>query len=78
MTYEERQRYRELRDQLEALRQELSEADPSEPLTRAEAVRLLSLIEAALDGVSPDRWDHLMEVVASEVMRRVGGMPTPL
>lgn len=78
MTYEERQRYRELRDELEALRQELSDADPSQPLSRGEALRLISLIDAALDGVSPERWDHLMEVVAGEVARRVGGMPTPL
>jgi hypothetical protein len=74
MTYEERQRYRELRDELEALTQELSDDDPTAPLTRAEAQRILKLVE----GVSPERIDRLMEIIAGEVMRRVGGMPTPL
>lgn len=78
MTYEERQRYRELRDDLETLKQEMAEGDPTEPLTRAEADRILKLVEAALESVSPERIDHLMELIAGEVMRRVGGMPTPL
>ncbi len=78
MTYEERQRYRELREELEALKQELADDDPAEPLTRAEARRILKLVEVALESVSPERIDHLMEVIAGEVMRRVGGMPTPL
>lgn len=78
MTYEERQQYRELREELDALKRLLAEADPETPLTYAEAARLLALIEAALENVSPERMDHLMEVIASEVMRRVGGMPTPL
>ena len=78
MTYEERQRYRELRDELEALSQELADGDPAAPLTRAEAQRILKLVEAALESVSPERIDHLMEIIAGEVMRRVGGMPTPL
>jgi hypothetical protein len=78
MTYEERQRYRELREELEALEQELANNDPAEPLTRAEARRILKLVEIALESVSPERIDHLMELIAGEVMRRVGGMPTPL
>ena len=78
MTYEERQRYRELREELEALEQKLADDDPAEPLTCAEARRILKLVEAALESVSPERIDHLMEVIAGEVMRRVGGMPTPL
>jgi hypothetical protein len=78
MTYEERQRYRELRDELEALTQELSDDDPTAPLTRAEAQRILKLVEVALESVSPERIDRLMEIIAGEVMRRVGGMPTPL
>ena len=78
MSYEERQRYRELREKLDALKQMLAEADQEEPLTRAEAARIVDLVEAALEGVSPERLDHLMEVIAGEVMRRVGGMPTPL
>ena len=78
MTYEERQSYRELRDELEDLEQMLADDDPAEPLTRAEARRILKLVEAALESVSPERIDHLMELIAGEVMRRVGGMPTPL
>lgn len=78
MTYEERQRYRELREELEALEQKLADDDPAEPLTRAEARRILKLVEVALESVSPERIDHLMELIAGEVMRRVGGMPTPL
>lgn len=78
MTYEERQRYRELREELEALEQKLADDDPAEPLTCAEARRILKLVEAALESVSPERIDHLMELIAGEVMRRVGGMPTPL
>ena len=78
MTYEERQRYRELREELEALEQTLADDDPTAPLTRAEARRILKLVEAALESVSPERVDHLMELIAGEVMRRVGGMPTPL
>jgi len=56
----------------------MAEGDPTEPLTRAEADRILKLVEAALESVSPERIDHLMELIAGEVMRRVGGMPTPL
>lgn len=78
MTYEERQRYRELRDELEALKQKLADDDPAAPLTRADARRILKLVEVALESVSPERIDHLMELIAGEVMRRVGGMPTPL
>jgi hypothetical protein len=78
MTYEERQRYQELREQLEELKQELAEADPARALTRGEARRLLELVEAALDTASPERWDNLMETIASEITRRVGGMTAPL
>ncbi len=78
MTYEERQRYQELREQLEGLKQELAEADPTEALTKEEGRRLLELVEAALDTASPERWDNLMETIASEITRRVGGMTAPL
>lgn len=78
MTYEERQRYQELRERLEGLKQELAEADPEQALSRGEALRLLELVEAALDTASPERWDNLMETIASEITRRVGGMTAPL
>ena len=75
MTYEDRQHYRELRERAEALRAELQEGDPEGALSRAEALRLVELLEATLDRVSPERWDHSMEIIAGEVMRR---LPTPL
>ena len=78
MTYEERQRYRELRERLDDLREEWAAGDPETPLTRAEAQRLLDLVEAALERVSPESWDNLMEVIATEITRRVGGMPSAL
>ena len=78
MTYEERQLHRELGEALEELRQDLSTGDPSEPLTRAEALRMVELIDAALERVSPERWDHYLTVIADEVTRRVGSFPTPL
>ena len=78
MTYEERQRYQELRERLDELKAELAESAPDEALTKGEARLLLELIEAALDAASPERRDNLMEVIASEITRRVGGMTAPL
>ena len=78
MTYEERQRYQELREQLEGLKEDLSGTDPTEALTHEDALKLLELVEAALDAASPERWDNLMETIASEITRRVGGMTAPL
>ena len=78
MTYEERQRYQELQEQLEQLKQELEEADPAEAMTKGEARQLLALVEAALETASPERWDNLMETIASEITRRVGGLTAPL
>jgi hypothetical protein len=77
MTYEERQRYRELREELEALEQKLADDDPAEPLTCAEARRILKLVEAALESVSPERIDHLMELIAGEESRRLRTLRAP-
>lgn len=73
MTYQERQRYRHLRDEVDALRERLEEGDPDEPLTRGEALEMLSLIDAAIERMSPERWDRALDAVASEAARRAGG-----
>lgn len=77
MTYEERQRYRQLRDEVERLRGELLEGDPEEPLTRGEAVELLDLVDAAIERMSPERWDHALDAVVREAARRAGSGTGP-
>lgn len=72
MTYEERQRYRHLREELDSLREELEAGDPGEPLTRGEALEILSLVDAAIERMSPERWDRALDAVASEAARRAG------
>ena len=72
MTYEERRRYRELVDEVEELRDRLERADRDEAVTRQEALVLLGLVEAAIERVSPERWDRALEAVAGEAARRVG------
>lgn len=77
MTYEERQRYRQLRDEVDRLRGELRQGDAGEPLTRGEAVELLDLIDAAIERMSPERWDHALDAVAREAARRAGSGTGP-
>lgn len=72
MTYQERQRYRQLRDEVEALRERLEAGDPDEPLTRGEALEILSLVDAAVERMSPERWDRALDAVAQEAARRAG------
>lgn len=72
MTYLERKKYRALRGRVEALRDELEEGAPDEPLTREEAREIVAVLDAIMDRMSPDRWDHMMEVVAEEAARRAG------
>lgn len=72
MTYEERQRYRQLRDEVEALRDRLEAGDPDEPLTRGEALEILALVDAAVERMSPERWDRALDAVAREAARRAG------
>lgn len=72
MTYEERQRYRQLRDEVEELRERLGEGDPGRPLSRGEAIEILELVEAAIQRMSPERWDHALDAVAREAARRAG------
>lgn len=70
MTYEERQRYRQLRDEVDRLREGLNRGDPEEPLTRAEAIELLDLVDAAIERMSPERWDRALDAVVREAARR--------
>lgn len=72
MTYQERQRYRQLRDEVDTLREKLEAGDPDEPLTRGEALEILSLVDAAVERMSPERWDRALDAVAQEAARRAG------
>ena len=72
MTYQERQRYKQLRDEVEALREELESGDRDEPLTRGEALEILALVDAAVERMSPERWDRALDAVAQEAARRAG------
>lgn len=72
MTYEERQRYKQLVDEVDALREKLEAGDPEEPVTREEALELLSLVDAAVERMSPERWDRALDAVAQEAARRAG------
>ena len=72
MTYEERQRYRKIRDEVDRLREELGKGAPDEPLTRGEALEILELVDAAIKRMSPERWDHALDAVAREAARRAG------
>jgi hypothetical protein len=74
MTYLECQQHRALGERAEELRERLEEGDPEEPLTRAEAVDLVELVEGALDRTSPERWDNALEIIAEEAARRAGRM----
>lgn len=72
MTYQERQRFKQLVEEVELLRERLEEGDPDEPVTRGEALELLSLVEAAVQRMSPERWDRALDAVAQEAARRAG------
>lgn len=74
MTYEERQRYKELRDRLDALQARLAEGSPEEPITRQEAREMLALLGATVERMSPERWDRAMDAIAEEAARRAGAM----
>lgn len=74
MTYEERQQYREVKDRIEALRERLSEGPSGRPVSREEAADLLDLVDAAVERMSPERWDRAMDAIAEEAARRAGAM----
>ncbi len=75
MTYEERQQHQLLRERARSLRDQLETGDAYDPLTRGEALHLLTLVESVIDMVSPERWDRALVTIAEEVSRRVGAFP---
>ncbi|MEN8143605.1 MAG: hypothetical protein ABFS14_01520 [Gemmatimonadota bacterium] len=74
MTYEARQRFQEKREQAEALREQLARGDEDRPLTCAQGLDLLGLIDFVLQTASPERWDQALEVVAEEAARRADAL----
>ena len=74
MTYEARQRFQEKREQAEALREQLAQGDAGRPLTCAQGLDLLNLIDFVLQTASPERWDQALEVVAEEAARRADAL----
>jgi len=74
MTYEDREQYRRLVDGIVELRERLSGTHPEAPLSRGEALELLTLLEQAAERTSPERLDRLMDAIADEAARRAGAM----
>ncbi|MGH7540883.1 MAG: hypothetical protein ACRELC_07790 [Gemmatimonadota bacterium] len=74
MTYEERRLHRDLLDRAGALRVRLDEGEPWAPVTREEAREIVDLLDEALQALSPERFDHMMEAIAHEVARRAGAV----
>ncbi len=70
MTWEERKRYQDGRDRLEELRDRLAGEPADAPLSRAEALEILDLLEAFAERMSPERWDRALEAIAHEAARR--------
>lgn len=77
MTYEERQRYQQLREDVDALRERLQAKDADEPLSREEGLALLDLVDSAIDRMSPQRWDKALDAVAREAARRASSSAGP-
>lgn len=73
MTYEERQKHRELLDRSASLREALEGADDGQ-VTRAQARELLGIVEETLEQLSPERWDRVMETILDEASRRMGSI----
>jgi len=71
MTVEERHQYQDLRARSSELRERLQTGNREDPMTRAEAVELLGLVDAAIERMSPERWDLALEAIVEEAARRV-------
>lgn len=78
MSYEERLRHRDLIERAEELRKRLEVGDGDAPMRREEGRELAAILEATLREIGPERWDRVMEMVASEAARRAGAAPAPL
>ena len=78
MSYEERLRHRDLLERATDLRRRLEGDDGDSPMRREEGMELAAILEATLAEISPERWDRVMEAVASEAARRAGAAPAPI
>ena len=78
MTYEERLRHRDLIERSADLRKKLELGDGDAPMRREEGRELAAILEATLSEIGPERWDRVMEMVASEAARRAGAASAPL
>ncbi len=72
MSYEERLRHRDLLERATELRKRLERGDGDAGMRREEGRELAAILEATLAEISPERWDRVMEVIASEAARRAG------
>lgn len=72
MSYEERLRHRDLLERATELRKRLELEDGDAPMRREEGRELAAILEATLTEIGPERWDRVMEAVASEAARRAG------
>ena len=77
MTYKDRQQFRKLKEEVEALRESLEGGEPSDPVSREEATALLAILEGVLDRVSPETWDRTMETIVHEAARRAVAFTPP-
>ena len=78
MSYEERLRHRELLERATELRKRLEFGDGDAPLGREDGRELAAILEATLAEISPERWDRVMEAIASEAARRAGATPAAI
>ena len=78
MSYEERLRHRDLLERAADLRKRLELEDGNAPMRREEGRELAAILEATLTEISPERWDRVMEAVATEAARRASAVPTPI
>lgn len=78
MSYEERLRHRDLIERATDLRKRLEGQDVDSPMRREEGLELTAILEATLAEISPERWDRVMEAVATEAARRASAAPTPI
>ena len=78
MSYEERLRHRDLVERATDLRRRLELEDGDTPMRRDEGRELAAILEATLTEIGPERWDRVMEMIASEAARRAGAAPAPM
>jgi hypothetical protein len=74
MTYERRVRHRELTERVTELRERLETGESWAPVTREEARELVAILENAIEQISPDLWDRMMETIVDEAARRAGAL----